>query len=127
MQQRDPERRSAPLDGFQIDSPAVCLDRPTSDGQPEARPAEVTRSRLVDSVEAIEHAVAMLRWYARPAVGDLDAGPEPSVPHGYPDAAAGRRVLDSVVHQADQRLPDHEAIHPCPNRPRRFDRERLPL
>src|SRR6266516_978704 len=127
MQQRDPERRSAPLDALQIDSPAVCLDRPTSDGQPEARPTEITRSRLVDPVETIEHAVAMLRWYARPGVGDLDGGPGRSVPYDDPDAAAGRRVLDGVVHQIDQRLPDHEAIHPCRNGPRRFDRERLPL
>src|SRR5438034_11838559 len=97
MQQRDPERRSAALDGFQIDSPAVCLARPTSDGQPEARPAEVTRSRLVDPVEAIEHAVAMLRWYARPGVGHLDGGSGPSVPYDDPDAAAGRRVLDGSV------------------------------
>src|SRR3989449_8744795 len=116
MQQRDPERRSAPLDAFQIDSPAVCLDRPTSDGQPEARPTEITRSRLVDSVEAIEYAVAMLRRYARPGVGDLDGRPGPSVSYGYPDAAAGRRVLHGVVHQVDQCLPDHEAIHPALDR-----------
>src|SRR5438477_11942923 len=106
MQQRDPERRSAPLDGFQIDSPAVCPDRPTSDGQPEARPAEITRSRLVDSVEAIEHAVAMLRRDARPGVGDFDSRPGSSVPYDDPDAATGRRVLDGVVHQVDQSLPD---------------------
>src|SRR5438445_12010385 len=97
MQQRDPERRSAPLDAFQIDSPAVCLDRPTSDRQPEARPTEITRSRLVDSVEAIEHVVAMLRWYARPGVGDFDGRPGPSVPYGHPDAATGRRVLFPVT------------------------------
>src|SRR2546426_252921 len=106
MQQRESERRPAPLDAVQIDSPAVCLYRPPSDGQPEARPTEITRSGLVDSVEPIEHAVAMLRRYARPGVRDLDGWPRRSVPYDDPDASAGRRVLDGVVHQVDQRLPD---------------------
>src|SRR2546426_11179846 len=112
MKHRDPKRRSAPPHAPQMDSPAVCIARPTNDGQPEARPTEVTRSRLVDPVEAIEHAVAVLRWYARPGVGDFDRRPGPSVPYDDPDAAAGRRVLDGVVHQVDQRLPHDEAIHP---------------
>src|SRR5438046_2105526 len=65
--------------------------------------------------------------HASPGAGALDGGPGRPGPYDDPDAAAGRRVLDGVVHQIDQRLPDHEAIHPCRNGPRRFDRERLPL
>src|SRR5262245_41275118 len=125
--QGDPERRSASLCAVQIDPPAVRFDRPASDGQPETCPAEITRSGLVDSVEAIEDTVAMVWWYAGPGVDDLDGWPGSSVSHDDPDASAGRRVLDGVVHQVDQRLPDHEAIHAGSDWSRRFDGERLLL
>src|SRR5262245_30119442 len=103
------------------------FDRPASDGQPEACPAEITRSGLVDSVEAIEDTVAMVWRYAGPGVDNLDGWPGSSVAHDDPNASARRRILDGVVHQVDQRLPDDEAIHQGRDWPRCFDAERLLL
>src|SRR5262249_55937034 len=123
----DPERRSASLCAVQLEPPAVRFDRPASDGQPEPRPAEITRSSLVDSVEAIEDTVPMVWRYAGPGVDDLDGRPSSSVSHEDPDASARRRILDGVVHQVEQRLPDDEAIHPRRDWPWRFDGERLLL
>jgi len=103
------------------------LDRPPSDGQPEAHPTEITRSGLVDSIEAIEDALTMLGPYARPRVDDVDGRRWSSVPHDDPDLATWRGILDGIVHQVDERLSDHEAIHRCRDRFRRVDGERLLL
>src|SRR5262249_34934688 len=94
---------------------------------PKPGPTAATRSGLVDSVEAIEPAVAMLQRYAGPGVDALDGRPGPPVPHDDADASAAWRILDGVVHQIHERLPDHEAICPRRDGPRRFDGERLLL
>src|SRR5262249_12717676 len=86
--------------------------------------AEITRSGPIDSVEAIEDTVAMTWRYAGSGVDDFDGRPASSVSHDDSDAAARRRVLDGVVHQVDQRLPDHEAIHVGRDWPRCFAVER---
>src|SRR5687768_4076643 len=80
------------------------------DGEPEPA-AGARRSR--HAVEALEHAVALLRRDAGPIVFDLEERVPiaPAGAHGH--AAAARRVLERVVHQVRQRLAQEEnvAVH----------------
>src|SRR5207244_13236544 len=73
-----PTRRSSdlgspPIRAVHVDLPAIRLDRPTRDGKAEANP--IPRARLIDSIEAIEDALAVLGADARAGVDHLDGGP----------------------------------------------------
>src|SRR2546430_2974934 len=89
----------------------VGLDDVLHDREPEPRTAEGTRAPLVDAEEALGQPRQVLGGDADPGVldGDLDhavvlGAAGDGGPHGHP--AAPRRVLDRVVDQVDEHLPE---------------------
>src|SRR5688572_6405114 len=74
------------------------------DRQPQPRAAELARARLVDAIEALEHALLVLGRDADPGVLDLQARLRGVARHPQRDAPAAGRVLASVVEQVVEDL-----------------------
>ena len=55
-----------------LDLSAIHLDRPFGDSKPEAGSAAFSRSRLIDTKEAVENPLAVLGGDARTLIDDLD-------------------------------------------------------
>src|SRR5437667_7134811 len=96
----DPKGGSPPMRALHVDLPAIRLDRPTRDGKAEANP--IPRARLVDSIEAIEDALAVLGADARAGVDHLDGGPARLPSDEDAHASPLRGVLDRVVDEVDE-------------------------
>src|SRR2546428_6089558 len=96
----DPKGGSPPIRALHVDLPAIRLDRPTRDGKAEANP--IPRARLVDSIEAIEDALAVLGADARAGVDHLDGGPARLPSDVDAHASPLRGVLDRVVDEVDE-------------------------
>ena len=87
--------------------------------RPRPDPPMSSDRRLAAAIVAIENPRAHFRRDPGTAVADRERRPRRRVGDVNPDAPAGRRVLDGVVHQVDQRLPQHEAIAGSARRARR--------
>jgi sulfoxide reductase heme-binding subunit YedZ len=70
--QRDAKRGASAGRGFGADVPAVRLHDCAGDRQAKSSASAVPRSARVDSVEALEDPVELIRGNARPGVRDLD-------------------------------------------------------
>src|SRR5216683_707067 len=104
----DPKGGSPPVRALHVDLPAIRLHRPTRDGKAEANP--IPRARLVDSIEAIEDARAVLGADARAGVDHLDGGPARLPSDVDAHAAPLRGVLDRVVDEVDQGTAHDHAV-----------------
>ena len=84
------------------------------DREPEARAAELPGPRLVDAEEALRQPRDIARRDADPGVldGDLDHAGVSAARRPRPDhhPTAGRRVLDRVVDEVDEHLPEAISI-----------------
>ena len=92
------------------DAPAVQLDEPARQRQPDAEPALRALQRRRDLREHLEHRRQVLRLDADAVVGHRD--PQLSAGHRrlQRDAAAARRVLGRVVEQVQQHLRQPRGI-----------------
>jgi hypothetical protein len=70
--QVDAKRGAATGHGLGVDPSAVGLDDGAGDRQAEPGASCVSRAARVESVEALEDPVELIRGYARPGVADLD-------------------------------------------------------
>src|SRR5688572_22919457 len=77
---------------------AVEFDQVLDDGKAEAGAAGA-RPRLVDAVEALEHAPEILRWNTRTGVGNADGVKGVPDRRGERDARPFGRVVDGVFDQ----------------------------
>src|SRR5215470_20180785 len=59
--QHDSEQAAFPFIAFELYPPAVRLDRPARDGEPEPHPARVARPALVHAIKALEYPLPMSR------------------------------------------------------------------
>src|SRR5262249_60173205 len=77
------------------------------DGEAEAAAGP---PRAGDAVEALQHALALLRRDTRAVVFDLGEGPAVALAGAHGDAATVIRVLDRVVHQVGERLAQEQRV-----------------
>src|SRR5207249_8343628 len=105
-----PHRRAPAYRARDGELAPVSLDDVLHDREPEARAAEGARASLVDAEEALGQPRQVPRGDADARVldGDVDhavvLGAAGGGPHEH--AAAPRRVLDRVVDQVDEHLPE---------------------
>ena len=80
------------------------IDDRAGDRETEPGTATLARAALVDTVEALEHALEMLGWDSRPVVADGDLHPLVSHLGDNGDAAARLGVRDGIAHEVAQHL-----------------------
>src|SRR2546425_2418498 len=109
--QDDPEEAALPLLTFELDAPPVRFDRPARDGEAQPESARVSRAAGVHAVEAVEDPLAVYRGDPRPGVLHLDRRlPQRRLRDPHADRALIRSVLDCVVEEIDQTLPEDGGI-----------------
>src|SRR5438105_6647210 len=102
----DQERGAAPRRLAHRDPAAVLGDDPARDGKSEA--GVRTSPCGVCPVEALKHALAILRWNARSVVGNQKARPSRFGVQPHVDRRA--RVPKCIVEQDPQQLPQHVLV-----------------
>ena len=114
LRQRDTECAAAPMLRFQRDVAAIGLNRPFRNGQAQASSAVIAGSRLIDPVEAIKYARLKLFRNSGAVVADLQDGVVNLLVYADRDSCTFRTVLDGVVHEVKNSLPQNQTIaDPC--------------
>src|SRR5712691_3977639 len=125
--QRDPKRTASAVRRYQREMSAAHLDGPLRNRQTEPCPAAVFRSRPAAPVEPIEDVSGGLGGNPWTVVDHLQRRPLRRFGPAYADAPADTRVLDRVVDQVDERLPQHDAVGRRAPVAVRLDRQQLTL
>src|SRR5207245_7407180 len=119
--QRDSDRAPLTFLALDIDAAAVRSDRPASEREAQTGPALLARPPLVDPVEALEDPLAVRGRNPGTLVDNVDPAHCRIAGHRDANTAAGRAVLDRVVHNVHERLPKDQAIRLNGHRSASFD------
>src|SRR5262245_42349664 len=109
--QHDPEQAALAFLALQLDVASVGLNRPARGRETKPRSPRTSRPPLIHAIEAFEDPLSMHGGNAWPGVSDLDHAvgrPRPS--HQDVNRALLRGVLDGVVEDIDQGLPQDPGI-----------------
>src|SRR6266545_3437679 len=124
--QDEPEGAAPPFLGLQLDASGVRLGRPLYQRESQSAPAHLARTAAPDTVEALENALSMLGSDAGAFVSHFDESAVPELARRDTDARSLRRILDRVVHEVQEGLPQGEPVPFDEHRPLAVGRERLP-
>src|SRR5690348_10177781 len=107
--------------------PAVRVNRPPSDCEPQSAAALFPRSAGVGAIEAIENSIPVRGGNPWSRVSYLDHGLPAGRPRFYGDRAAIWCVFDRVVYQIHECMPDQGGVCRGMDLDRSPERELLPL
>src|SRR5262249_50085791 len=94
---------------------AVKVGNPTSDGEAQASPSQVSRAGTVGAVKAIEDVLEIFLGNADAGIGDGDAGVFSVLRKSDFAMAAARGVFDGVVDEDKQKTIERKSIGFDPN------------
>lgn len=111
VRQGDGERASlAYLAGHRHGSP-VCLDNRLDDGQPQPSAAPVATTGLMGAIEPVKDVGQMLWRDPRTGVSNANLRLVLNLFHTHGDVTALRRVVQTVVNQIVDGLPEADSVH----------------
>src|SRR5215208_5457232 len=104
--QLDREGRARALGGLDADRAAHAQDQLPADVQAEAGAAHAAGEVRVEPVELLEDPLLLAGWNPEPLVGHEEAHAVAELLDAQDDDAAVRRVLDRVLDEVGEHLPD---------------------
>ncbi len=110
LRQRDAEAASNTGGRLECKLAAVHFDGPLGDRQAKAGSAVLAGAGFVNAVEAIKDSRSQFGGNSGARIAHIDKRALRRLRHSDLDLAAGRTVLDRIIDEIEERLPQHDSI-----------------